>query len=318
MRHGAGGGRAVTVALLKLRQSFGNAVAIAGEVEVFFKLGRHPNLTPLLGMTTHPDGSDCMLVEFAELGSLDNLLVQKADEGVEISEAVRITIAMQICDGMSQLAEYDVVHRDLACRNVLVFRFSPVDRAQVLVKVTDYGLALLDGGGTRGVTTHSGSDARPVRWLAPEALRTRRYSRASDVWAFGVTLWELWSDGMVPYWEVPSDEEVVRRVGTQGVTLGRPENCIDAVWRVMEGCWARIAKDRPQFQPALKVLLQDAYAASVRNTSQRTCAICWEREPVIALQPCGHRSLCEECAPEVQTCPICRSPVAERQRIYDS
>ena len=112
------------MALLKLRQSFGNAVAIAGEVEVFFKLGRHPNLTPLLGMTTHPDGSDCMLVEFAELGSLDNLLVQKAEEGVEISEAVRITIAMQICDGMSQLAEYDVVHRDLACRNVLVFRWT--------------------------------------------------------------------------------------------------------------------------------------------------------------------------------------------------
>jgi serine/threonine protein kinase len=125
-----------------------------------------------------------------------------------------------------------VVHRDLASRNVLVFRFSPSDREQVLVKVTDYGLALVGAQGSRGVTTHSGEADRPVRWLSPEALQRRVYSQASDVWAYGVTLWEIWSGAMVPYWDVESDKEVSRLVA-RGERLARPEGCSEAVWTVL-------------------------------------------------------------------------------------
>ena len=310
-------GRAETVALLKLLPSAGDSASMREEMTVFLKLGRHPHLTKLHGMTTHPDGTACMLVEFAAHGALDSVLVEQEEQGVTLSEAVLLTVAMQICDGMAQLVEHGVVHRDLACRNVLVFLFSPTDRAQVLVKVTDYGLAVLEGGGTRGVTTHSGSNARPVRWLAPEALERRRYSHASDVWAFGVTLWEAWTLGKIPYWQVDADEEVARRIPLQGSTLERPNRCSDAVWTLTESCWAIAARDRPTFKD-LKLRLQDVYVEVARATEQPTCAVCWERPPVMALHPCGHRCMCEQCAQQVAVCPICRAAVSGRLRVFDS
>ncbi|KAJ1474204.1 kinase-like domain-containing protein, partial [Baffinella frigidus] len=168
------GSAAVTVALLKVR-GLGHA-ELEREVEVFVTLGKHPHLAKLLGVTTHPDGEACMLVEYAPCGSLDKVLSDAVDQGTEPSEVVRIAVALQICEAMTQLVEHGVVHRDLAIRNVLVFRFSPFDRTKVLVKVTDYGLALRGAVGSRGVTTHSGETARPMRWLSPEAIT----GRASD------------------------------------------------------------------------------------------------------------------------------------------
>lgn len=115
-----GGDRAspMTVALMKLRSSQGDVAALAAEVKVFVQLGKHPNLATLLGATKHPDGSPCMLVEYAALGSLDNVLAGPAGGGRETSEEVRLTVATQICEGMAQLALHGVVHRDLASRNV--------------------------------------------------------------------------------------------------------------------------------------------------------------------------------------------------------
>jgi len=115
-----GGDRAspTTVALLKVRSSEGDASALAAEVQVFVELGKHPHLATLLGTAKHPDGSACMLVEYAPLGSLDGVLVGPAGGGCETSEEVRLTVATQICEGMAQLALHGVVHRDLASRNV--------------------------------------------------------------------------------------------------------------------------------------------------------------------------------------------------------
>jgi len=112
-----------TVALLKLRGALGNlALGSASELErevgVFVTLGRHPHLTALLGVATHPDGALCMLVEFAPCGSLDKVLADAADARRAPSEVVLITVALQICEAMTQLVEHGVVHRDLASRNL--------------------------------------------------------------------------------------------------------------------------------------------------------------------------------------------------------
>ncbi|KAJ1491699.1 serine-threonine/tyrosine-protein kinase catalytic domain-containing protein, partial [Baffinella frigidus] len=94
------------------------------------------------------------------------------------------------------------------------------------------------------------------RWLSPEALKRRVYSHASDVWAFAVTLWELWSGAAVPYWEEERDAAVVQRVVAGRNLLARPDECSDAVWGVMQKCWAPLAPERPAFL-SLKLLLQD-------------------------------------------------------------
>jgi len=194
---------------------------------------------------------------------------------------------------------------------VLAFEFSPFDCAQVRVKVTDYGLALINGPATRGAATNPNTLALPVRWLAPEALRWHRYSEESDVWAFGVTLWEVWSSAQVPYWEREVDTDVTDFVVREGGRLQRPAKCSDGAWAVMQACWETNAGSRPTFE-ALKLKLRDAYAAA----AQATCVICCERAPAVVLQPCGHVCLCQECVPAVQICPMCRTPVAGSMRVY--
>ncbi|KAJ1475533.1 tyrosine kinase-domain-containing protein, partial [Baffinella frigidus] len=317
-----GSGFTTTVALLKLRGALGE---IAREIEVFVKLGRHPHLATLMGVTTHPDGSTCMLVEFAPRGSLHEVLCQQVESNSVPSEAVRITVALQICEAMTQLVEHGVVHRDLASRNVLVFSFSPTDREQVRVKVTDYGLALFGAQGSRGVTTFTGEAARPVRWLSLEALQRRIYSQASvatlawdasDVWAYGITLWEIWSGAMVPYWEVESDAEVVQKVA-RGERLERMEGCSAAMWTVMTRCWAPIPAKRPTFE-RLKTLLQDALSEAQAQEKVSECVVCLDGMAVIALLPCGHRCACALCVGTLLTCPICRKSVVGSVRVFDA
>jgi alpha-tubulin suppressor-like RCC1 family protein len=113
-------GTPVAVALLKLRSAESDAAAMDAEVKVFVQLGKHPHLAILLGTAKHPDGSPCMLVEYAALGSLDNVLAGPSGGRCETSEEVRLTVATQICEGMAQLALHGIVHRDLASRNVSI------------------------------------------------------------------------------------------------------------------------------------------------------------------------------------------------------
>ena len=146
-----------------------------------------------------------MLMEFAPLGSLDHVLNKAAEQDIDVSEQVRMAIGVQVADAMVHLDLHKVIHRDLAARNVLVFGFDPCDWKAAHVKVTDYGLALLTdkgltnaGRSTVEVSTHSASAAGPTRWMAVESLQRRAYSSKSDVWAFGVLLWEIITLGFLP------------------------------------------------------------------------------------------------------------------------
>ena len=86
----------------------------------------------------------------------------------------------------------------------------------------------------------------PFRWMAPEALRRRKFSEASDVWAFGVTAWEILTGGDMPFALVGNDEIVAERV-CSGERLPRPPDCSEELWRLVLSCWKESAKDRPRF-----------------------------------------------------------------------
>jgi serine/threonine protein kinase len=174
-----------------------------------------------------------MVIEFAPLGSMDHLLSKADEDDVDISNLVKMTVGMQVAEAITHLHLYNVVHRDLVIRNTLAFRFDPQNWKMVLIKVTDYGMSLLvNAGYTRGtgvveIQTMSSNAVGPTRWMAPESIMRRVYSKnskKSDVWSFGVLLHEVWTVGMIPYHLIADDKEVARVV-LQGERLSRPDNC---------------------------------------------------------------------------------------------
>ena len=131
-----------------------------------------------------------------------------------------------------------------------------------------------------------------------------------------MTLWEVWTGAEMPYWAVHSDEEVAQRVAAGQLQLVRPDECSDAVWGVMQKCWAPVARERPAFL-SLKEQLQDALGEATARAARESCVCCLERAPVIALRPCGHKCVCAECFGALRECPICRAPIEGSLRVFD-
>ena len=199
---------------------------------------------------------------------------------------------MQVLDGMLQVQEHKIVHCDLALRNILVFRFNASDYDLVHVKITDYGLAKT--GTYVQDPTSSVGDGVPFRWMSPEAILRRRWSEKSDVWAFAVTVWEMFTHGLVPYTFISSDSEVGQRV-VAGHRLKRPmtpTECPPGVFGVMLKCWEQEPEARPTFADVKRMILSE-----FRLGRHGECCICLERRllsDLLALVPCGHRCVCAD------------------------
>uniref|UniRef100_A0A061S910 Fibroblast growth factor receptor 1 n=1 Tax=Tetraselmis sp. GSL018 TaxID=582737 RepID=A0A061S910_9CHLO len=240
------------VALLNLRRN-----SVDTEAAVFERLGRHPKLTRLLGMSRDPDGNRLLITEYAEHGDL-KLVLGKLDEeeGRTACSRVLLQCAMQVCEGMERITAEHLIHRNLALRNVLVFGFDADNPKAVRVKVADYGLT------REGKYYYGGKGVLPLRWMSPEAITRRRWTEKSDVWAFGVLMWELWSAGVEPFAFVSSDEEVAKRI-VSGEILPKPIGCSDNVYALMKRCWAAPAQ-RPTFRELRDDLL-DLYVEHSRT-----------------------------------------------------
>lgn len=135
-------------------------------------------------------------------------------------------------------------------RNVLCFQLDATDPSLTDVKIGDFGLS------KSGLTYYGGEEGLPAAWLSPETFAQRTWSEKSDVWAFGVTLWELFSEGCVPF----ADTESVALIGkavVAGDRLSCPVGCPGDVYKVMQFCWQRRPEDRPTFR-SLRILLRDA------------------------------------------------------------
>ncbi|KAF2980791.1 hypothetical protein EK904_008528 [Melospiza melodia maxima] len=132
---------------------------------------------------------------------------------------------------MEYLEANNFVHRDLAARNVLVSEDN-------IAKVSDFGL-------TKEASSTQDTGKLPVKWTAPEALREKKFSTKSDVWSFGILLWEIYSFGRVPYPRIPL-KDVVPRV-EKGYKMDAPDGCPAVVYEVMKKCWTLDPGHRPSF-----------------------------------------------------------------------
>ncbi|XP_047738749.1 tyrosine-protein kinase Btk29A isoform X4 [Hyalella azteca] len=201
------------------------------EAKVMTKL-QHPNLVQLYGVCKR-QRPVYIITEFLEYGSLLHYLRQK-EKTLSSKTDTLIDMCLQICEGMAYLEKEKFIHRDLAARNCLV--------GSKNIKVGDFGLAryVVDD-----EYTGSGGAKFPIKWAAPEVLNYMRFSSKSDVWAFGVLMWEVFTCGKMPYGR-RKNADVVAMV-QEGLVLDQPRYCPHNVYQVMRECWEQSADQRPSF-----------------------------------------------------------------------
>ncbi|XP_055350354.1 tyrosine-protein kinase receptor ver-3-like [Paramacrobiotus metropolitanus] len=263
------------------------------ELKIMAAMPHHEHLLQLLGVVIR--GDLLLVLEYSRFGCLKNMLktygierfynhvdadgailpydddeaeriklasdrvVMRRDEMEELDGEVLSTqtflhFAHQISQGMQFLSTLSIVHRDLAARNILICD-------GYVAKISDFGMARM----ATECSVEDHKEALPVRWMPPEAIVEKLYSEKSDVWAFGVLLWEMFSLGALPYAEVHVStgnkiSDFLASLKT-GLRLGRPAACPNAIYSLMGQCWQLLPNDRPNFgclTQSLRGILEDA------------------------------------------------------------
>ncbi|XP_020654226.2 discoidin domain-containing receptor 2 [Pogona vitticeps] len=227
------------------------------EIKIMSRL-KDPNIIRLLAVCITDDPL-CMITEYMENGDLNQFLSRQELHDLSDSNTPPISydnlklIATQIASGMKYLSSLNFVHRDLATRNCLVGK-------NYTIKIADFGMSrnLYSGDYYR----IQGRAVLPIRWMSWESILLGKFTTASDVWAFGVTLWETFTFcHEQPYCQL-SDEQVIENTGEffrdQGrqIYLSQPTFCPDSLYKLMLSCWRRDTKERPSFQE-IHCLLQE-------------------------------------------------------------
>jgi len=200
------------------------------EIQLVLNLRPHPNIVLCLGITVPPNPL-CIVTEFCELGSLSRLIMSPDPIDFNLQQKILFGVAK----GMVHLHSESIVHRDLAARNVLLGdNYEP--------KVSDFGMSRTNTGAENMTTTETG----PLKWMAPESLKSKVYSFKSDVYSYGVVVWELVARSL-PY---PDKEpvEVAMQVVYEGLRPTIPARCSPTFAQIMQSCWSTDPNQRPQFK----------------------------------------------------------------------
>uniref|UniRef100_A0A3B5L7C3 receptor protein-tyrosine kinase n=1 Tax=Xiphophorus couchianus TaxID=32473 RepID=A0A3B5L7C3_9TELE len=200
----------------------------------------HPNIIRLEGVVTKSKPV-MIITEYMENGSLDTFL--KKNDG-QFTVIQLVGMLRGIASGMRYLSDMGYVHRDLAARNILV-------NSNLVCKVSDFGLSrVLEDDAEAAYTTRGGKI--PIRWTAPEAIAYRKFTSASDVWSYGIVMWEVMSYGERPYWDM-SNQDVIKAV-EESYRLPGPMDCPEALYHLMMDCWQRERSSRPKFDEIVCLL----------------------------------------------------------------
>ncbi|XP_063742634.1 ephrin type-B receptor 3 [Eleginops maclovinus] len=217
------------------RRDFLGEASIMGQFD-------HPNVIRLEGVLTR----SCpvlIITEFMENGALDSFL--RLNDG-RFTMTQLVGMLRGIAAGMKYLSDMNYVHRDLAARNILV-------NSNLVCKVSDFGLSrFLDDTSADPTYTSSLGGKIPIRWTAPEAIAFRKFTSASDVWSYGIVMWEVVSYGERPYWDM-SNQDVMTAV-EQDYRLPPPMDCPMVLHQLMLECWMKERNLRPKFSRIVSTL----------------------------------------------------------------
>ncbi|XP_047674877.1 ephrin type-A receptor 7 isoform X4 [Tachysurus fulvidraco] len=256
----------------KQRRDFLCEASIMGQFD-------HPNVVHLEGVVTR--GKPVMIViEYMENGALDAFL-RKHDGQFTVIQLVGMLRG--IAAGMRYLSDMGYVHRDLAARNILV-------NSNLVCKVSDFGLSRVIDDDPEAVYTTTGKMQAvmnlmftpaidlhfteqggkiPVRWTAMEAIQYRKFTSASDVWSYGIVMWEVMSYGERPYWDM-SNQDVIKAI-EEGYRLPAPMDCPPGLHQLMLDCWQKERADRPKFDQIVAILDKMIRNPSTLKTPVGTC-----------------------------------------------
>ncbi|XP_063012615.1 ephrin type-A receptor 5 isoform X4 [Melospiza melodia melodia] len=247
----------------KQRRDFLGEASIMGQFD-------HPNIIHLEGVVTK--SKPVMIVtEYMENGSLDTFL--KKNDG-QFTVIQLVGMLRGIASGMKYLSDMGYVHRDLAARNILI-------NSNLVCKVSDFGLSrVLEDDPEAAYTTRGGKI--PIRWTAPEAIAFRKFTSASDVWSYGIVMWEVMSYGERPYWEM-TNQDVIKAV-EEGYRLPSPMDCPAALYQLMLDCWQKDRNSRPKFDEIVsildKLIRNPSSLKTLVNASSRVSNLLVEHSPV--------------------------------------
>ncbi|XP_023401805.1 focal adhesion kinase 1 isoform X1 [Loxodonta africana] len=225
----------------------------------------HPHIVKLIGVIT--ENPVWIIMELCTLGELRSFLQMRK---YSLDLASLILYAYQLSTALAYLESKRFVHRDIAARNVLV---SSPD----CVKLGDFGLSRC----MEDSTYYKASKGKlPIKWMAPESINFRRFTSASDVWMFGVCMWEILMHGVKPFQGVKNND-VIGRI-ENGERLPMPPNCPPTLYSLMTKCWAYDPSRRPRFtelKAQLSTILEEEKVQQeerMRMESRRQVTVSWD------------------------------------------
>ncbi|XP_010637502.1 focal adhesion kinase 1 isoform X16 [Fukomys damarensis] len=225
----------------------------------------HPHIVKLIGVIT--ENPVWIIMELCTLGELRSFLQVRK---YSLDLASLILYAYQLSTALAYLESKRFVHRDIAARNVLV-------SSNDCVKLGDFGLSRY----MEDSTYYKASKGKlPIKWMAPESINFRRFTSASDVWMFGVCMWEILMHGVKPFQGVKNND-VIGRI-ENGERLPMPPNCPPTLYSLMTKCWAYDPSRRPRFtelKAQLSTILEEEKAQQeerMRMESRRQASVSWD------------------------------------------
>ncbi|NP_001374570.1 focal adhesion kinase 1 isoform 72 [Homo sapiens] len=225
----------------------------------------HPHIVKLIGVIT--ENPVWIIMELCTLGELRSFLQVRK---YSLDLASLILYAYQLSTALAYLESKRFVHRDIAARNVLV-------SSNDCVKLGDFGLSRY----MEDSTYYKASKGKlPIKWMAPESINFRRFTSASDVWMFGVCMWEILMHGVKPFQGVKNND-VIGRI-ENGERLPMPPNCPPTLYSLMTKCWAYDPSRRPRFtelKAQLSTILEEEKAQQeerMRMESRRQATVSWD------------------------------------------